>query len=457
VRQAARPGLRFLPFALATASLLWPAAWNGYPLVFSDTGTYLSQAIQRYLGWDRPAFYSLFLYPLHMCITTWPAIVAQAAIVVWVLRLVLRLLVPEAGDWGLAALTGGLAVTSPLPFVASQLMPDVFTGVLALALALLVLAPERLHRRERAALTALSAFAITAHLSNLPIACGVLAVLPVLRRRLGAATPLGREGVARLAALPALAVTALMAMNLAGHGRASIAPYGNVFLLARVIYDGPGRDVLYRDCPHPGWALCASVGNLPPTADGFLWRADGPVVRAGGAKRVSREADAIILAAIAAEPGQELHAVVANGLRQLLRFRTGDGLHPWPATVTPWLRRDFPRFEQRAYAAARQTRGLSVMPRFLPALHLAAALAALGTCLLLLPGALRRRHPAGGLIVVVLLTLLINAFVTGALSGPHDRYQSRVMWLPVVVALLAGGAAAQERRQEAPQAAVPAG
>src|SRR5262249_9145888 len=60
--------------ALAAAILLWPAAWNGYPLVFADTGTYLSQAIEHYIGWDRPVFYSLFLLPLHMTLTTWPVI-----------------------------------------------------------------------------------------------------------------------------------------------------------------------------------------------------------------------------------------------------------------------------------------------------------------------------------------------------------------------------------------------
>ncbi len=444
-KKEARPG--GAAFLLASLALLWPAAWNGYPLVFSDTGTYLSQAIQHYLGWDRPAFYSLFLYPLHMCITTWPAIVAQAVITVWLLRLSL----PQAGRWGLGAVVGILAVVSPLPFVVAQLMPDLFTGLLVLALLLLVQAPERLTRRERWALTGFVAFAMTVHLSNLPIGGGVLAVLLIWRRRLGAAAPLGRGGLARLAAAPALAVTALVAMNLAGFGRASIAPFGNVFVLARVIYDGPGMDVLRRDCPRPGWLLCGSLGHFPPTADGFLWRADSPLARAGGAKRVSAEADGIIRAAVEAEPGRALRAALRNGLRQLVRFRTGDGLHPWPATVTPWIRRDFPRFELRAYAAARQTRGLPVVPPGLADVHRVAALAAIGACLLLLPGALWRRRPAGGLIVAVLLTLVLNAFVTGALSGPQARYQSRVMWLPVLAAL-AGGAAAVRARQDGARA-----
>ena len=34
------------------------------------------------------------------------------------------------------------------------------------------------------------------------------------------------------------------------------------------------------------------------------------------------------------------------------------------------------------------------------------------------------------------LALLVNAAVTGGLSMPHDRYQSRIMWLPPLVLLL---------------------
>ena len=127
---------------LAAALLLWPAFWNGYPLVFSDTGTYLSQAIEHYVGWDRPVFYSLFLLPLHLTLTTWPAIAVQALLVAHVLHLVRRTLLPEASVWWLLPLAGAMALASSLPWFVSQLMPDVFTGVLVLVLALLIFAPN---------------------------------------------------------------------------------------------------------------------------------------------------------------------------------------------------------------------------------------------------------------------------------------------------------------------------
>src|SRR5579872_136048 len=146
------------PILLAAASLLWPALRNGYPLVFSDTGTYLSQAIEHYAGWDRPVFYSFFLLPLHLTITTWPAIAVQALLTVYTFHLVHRALWPDASPWRLLPIVLLLAITTSLPWFVAQLMPDVFTGLLVLVLALLIFRPECLSIRERLFLAAFAAF-----------------------------------------------------------------------------------------------------------------------------------------------------------------------------------------------------------------------------------------------------------------------------------------------------------
>jgi hypothetical protein len=422
---------------LASCSLLWPAVWNGYPLVFSDTGTYLSQAIERYVGWDRPLFYSLFLFPLHMTVTTWPAIAAQALLVAHTLHLVRRTLLPANSAWWLLPSVVVLAIATALPWFASQLVPDIFTSLLVLVLVLLVIVPERLSRWERAWLVILAAFMIAAHQSHVPLALGLLLVLLPLRYQFGAATPLGRRGLLTALAPPMLAVIAMVAVNIVAFGRASISPYGNVFLLARIVYDGPGMDALRRECPKSGWRLCPFVDQFPPNSDDFLWRDDGPVFKAGGAKRVSAEADAIIAAALRAEPGRELRAFLMNTLHQLTRFASGDGLEPWPSTVKPKIERDFPRSETARYTAARQTEGALAVPGWMQTLHVATAIAGVIICCAALPVALRRRHVSAGFLAAVLLALLGNAAITGGLSGPHDRYQSRIMWLPPLFALLA--------------------
>ena len=140
-----------LPILLSAILLLWPALLNGYPIVFDDTGTYLSQAVHRYLGWDRPVFYSLFLFPLHLTLTTWPAIAAQALLAAYTLHLVRRVLLPAISPWWLPPFVGHARPSATaLPWFAAQLMPDIFTPLLILALALLLFAPERLIARASA-------------------------------------------------------------------------------------------------------------------------------------------------------------------------------------------------------------------------------------------------------------------------------------------------------------------
>ncbi|MBN8874712.1 MAG: hypothetical protein J0H67_17880 [Rhodospirillales bacterium] len=409
--------------------LLWPAAWNGYPIVFSDTGTYLSQAIEHYLGWDRPPVYSLFLLPLHLRLTTWPVIAAQTVLAIHTLALTCRCFGAQPSGW--LPLLAFLATLTWLPWLVCDLTPDLFTALLVLVLALLVLTPERLGPVERLWLAGFAAFMIATQLSSLPLAAALLSVLLPFRRRLGAAAPL-RWPLAL--APPLLAVVTLMAINLAGHGRAAISPYGNVFLLARVIYDGPGLAALRHACPQAGWRLCAELDPLPPDSDAFLWRPDSPIMRAGGHKQVSAEADAIIRAALRSDPLGEAAAFLRNWGQQLTRFASGDGLEPWPETVTPVLLRDFPAREAATYAAARQARGELAVPPLLAASHAVTGVGGLVLCLLALPRRLRARDPIAGLIVAIVVALLAGAAITGGLSMPHDRYQARLMWLPAFAA-----------------------
>ena len=72
------------------------------------------------------------------------------------------------------------------------------------------------------------------------------------------------------------------------------------------------------------------------------------------------------------------------------------------------------------------------MPPWLKVLHSIVALGSVAG--LVLP--LCKRSAVRGFAATTVLALLVNAAVTGGLSMPHDRYQSRIMWLPPLVLLL---------------------
>ncbi len=429
---------------LSALLLLWPAVLNGYPLVFADTGTYLSQAIEHYVGWDRPAIYSVFLLLLHWKVTTWAAVGVQAMLTVYVLDAVRRAFVPEMPRRLLMPMVALLCVATPLPWFVGQLMPDLFTSLLALVIAMLVLVPDRFSRVEMSGLALFAAWMIAVHLSNLWISVGLLAVLVPLRRPLGASNPFGWRGLRRAVSPILLAVFVLSTINLAAFGRFSVSPFGNVFLLARLVYDGPARVTLETDCTTTRWRLCGYLNTLPPhetrfqTSDMFLWRADGPLARLGGAKRISHEAGQIIVRTIEEHPVAILENSMSNLGRQFFRFRSGDGLNAWPAEVGPVLTRSFPVSEFRNFSRSRQNRGLMSVPDWQSSLHALMFWFGLASTAFCIGVEIRRRQPLALLCATILLCLIGNAAATGMLSGPHDRYQNRVIWLAMIVPLIGG-------------------
>jgi hypothetical protein len=76
------------------------------------------------------------------------------------------------------------------------------------------------------------------------------------------------------------------------------------------------------------------------------------------------------------------------------------------------------------------------VPPVLAAVHRLTALAGVAGCVLLVPIAIRRRSACLGFLLAILVALLLSAAITGGLSAPHDRYQSRLMWLPPFLAMV---------------------
>ncbi len=223
--------LRLPGLLLATALLLLPAAWNGLPLMYPDTPTYLRGAetgLMRLLGpgvvapWVAPApqgegasraaganpgpatpvpgtvrtpparaaglsdpeagvvlagrsvYYGALLEAGQLAGSLWWVAIAQALCLAWLLRLLL------VGGWGLSApaflaTTGLLALASPAGLFAGLLMPDVFAGIAILATALLLAPGWALRPGEKAALVLLLLFALSAHASHLAIVAVMLA------------------------------------------------------------------------------------------------------------------------------------------------------------------------------------------------------------------------------------------------------------------------------------------
>jgi hypothetical protein len=420
--------------------LVWPAFLNGYPLVFSDTGAFLHQTSGPLVIWDKPHVYGPLLHVFHWGVTLWAPLLAQGLMVSWLLWLTQRALVGAAAP-GLHLLAcAGAALLTTAPFTVALLMPDVFAPAVLLALLLLAFAQESLSRAEALGLGALAAIGIAAHLSHLPLALAIIALVLLLTRRLAP--------VLRAAAPVVVAVAILLGTNLWGHGRAALSPHGATFMLARLQADGPAAAVIRDRCPDAGWYLCAFADRLPMDSDDFLWRPDSPVNRApdgtprflGGAL-LSAEAGAIVAETLRARPLEVAQTMLANALRQLIMAGVGDTLVPdhLAVAVRPRIAEAFPPRELAAFDAALQPRGAlpaAAAPFLWP--HGPVLLAGAVLALLAWWRAARRRDLRRlALVIGVLVGVSANAVAAGALSRPNPRYEARILWLMPVVAALA--------------------
>ncbi len=232
----------------------------------------------------------------------------------------------------------------------------------------------------------------------------------------------------------------LLLTNAVGNWTIGISPYGSVFMLARLVADGPGREVVDARCPAAGWHLCGWKGRLSADSDAFLWAPDSPVWDNDryGPIEFAPEAARVVREIVLTHPAEVAEAMALNTARQLPRIDLGDALGPdyLDLTVLPRLQRYFPAAEVARYRAALQQNGRlrAVAAPLLWPQRIALLLGLAGTLWTL---ARWRRDPSlAALALLVLGGLLANAFATGALSGPHDRYRARIAWLLLVPPLL---------------------
>ena len=110
---------------LTILALIYPALYNGFPLVFYDTGGYIARAFEPELVPGRSVAYGYLLWVLDLGLAYWPAILVQSGVVVWLIHVCARVHDLSHGPLPLAATTAGLAIGTGLPWFTAQLMPDI--------------------------------------------------------------------------------------------------------------------------------------------------------------------------------------------------------------------------------------------------------------------------------------------------------------------------------------------
>jgi hypothetical protein len=427
-------------FIVSSFMLSWVAFYNGAPLVFSDTIAYAAAALRGEMPGLFSFYYSLFILPFHGGTTLWPVVFVQGAIAAHLIYVFTRCVLDGATThFEVCLIVAGLSLFSSLPWITGQVMPDAFSPVVLLNMFLLAFCAKQLSRGEVVYIEALTALAIASHFSHMPIAAGLIVLCILLRMMIPAPDAASMRQTAIVLVMPlVVAIAAILAANWIDSRQFILARNSNVFLLAKLLDEGPAVSYLDQACPEARYSLCSHLEQVRGmTHDDLKWSADSPFYKLGGFDEFEPEARSIVWATLRAYPLDILRRAVLDSGRQLVRFETGDGLKAaFAKMVGDHLSSVFGADIRTSLYQSKQ--GQSLLPLWEARLvHSLALGCSVVYCLWSLVQS--RRFLTKRLLAFHFFVpgaVVWSAIVTGALSGPYDRYLARVIWIVVLLCLL---------------------
>jgi hypothetical protein len=412
--------------------LIAPALWNGYPLLQCDTGGYLARWYEGYLVPSRSTVFGLYLhfgensqFRINLGV--------QALATLWILRLTLRVF-GMARPLRLIAVSLVLILTTALPWLASMLLTDIFAGLSVLSLFILVLHGDKTSTVEKCLLFAFTAFAAATHSATLAVLLGLCCAGWIARPLLGDRIAVSGlvQGTLTIAASAAM----LLSANFALSGQFAWTPGGYGVAFGRMMQDGIVARYLKDHCPEQRLKLCPYRNELPATADDFLW-GHSMFDTLGRFRGLDDEMSFIVRRSLVEHPLWQAEAALVATAQQLADVATGEGTNGWIPHTYGIMERYLPAQVAPMRAAHQQHWDINFA--VIDWIHVPVALVSMLLVVAIFATAIRRRRldDLALLAATVALALFGNAFVCGVISGPHDRYGARMVWIATFVVLIA--------------------
>ncbi|MFY8189971.1 MAG: hypothetical protein ACOVK9_03320 [Bacteroidia bacterium] len=273
-----------LVILLASASMLLPAFFNGFPLLYSDTGAYIASGFEGKVPLDRPITYGLFLRHASLAHSLWFVVLAQSIIVSALLWVVFTHFLgsgKRAAIWFLA-LVFGLNLLSSLPWISGMLMADIFTPISFLLLYILMFqTPTKKWLLVFFALAYL--FTTATHLTHAPAHLALLVGIAFFKLII----PKFLQAISWLKwslgfALVLLNFVFLPALHYTHDAGWVSSRSGHLFLTARFVESGAVKAYLDENCADKTAFLCQYKDSLPNNGSDFLWLPESILYKTGG-------------------------------------------------------------------------------------------------------------------------------------------------------------------------------
>jgi hypothetical protein len=423
-----------------------PALYNGYPLVYPDTGMYIDSGHSGKVPVMSPLMYGLFVRHISMSASLWFVVVVQAMITVFILMLVARTF--WKASWGAKSLLLIICIsvfTAASNFT-SQIMPDFLTSILILCFCVFLLYDGK-SKLLLILPGVLIFFANAAHLSNLLISPLILVIIFIAKFFAGKRFPSFRK-LFWLSAIVLLSWIFVPSFNYFKGSGFNLSGTNNIRLMGRLIETGLLSEYLNDNCGKKNIPLCKYRNEFPMSSDYFLWHAsplydDKPPVRNVDSIWLKKNVEyALVVKDIVSTPKYLLKMAgisITATLKQVGNVGV-ENLAPMMkgSPVLPQIEWRYPE-EASQYKSSRQANAMQTFAVSSAIQILSVLISAIGILFILIFRKFRKSLTNKHILILIITIsgIIMNAWVCTTLSTPALRYQSRVSWLiPLVFIIL---------------------
>lgn len=444
--------LKILALVGALAAMNYPALVNGYPLLYSDSGTYIVAGFLDFVPVDRPYFYSWFVRHTSMGFTLWFTLIAQSLLLFYATRMTLKYVLTISQPFFYACLLAiGLSFVTGLAHNNSQIIADAFSPIALLCFSVL-LAAKYIPKGHKFFLTLIFLFSLSVHNSHLLIfsllGIGLWLIGSIFKKNNFFNDRRQTHKKLIFWSIASWLVVSLFNFWLGEGFKPSKA--GNIFLAARTIETGAAKVYLDKHCPNAPKDLCAVKDNLPPHAVAFLWEFEtspmyDSICKSNGGwgncwTSKNNEYGDLVKSIVAYAPSRNVlvEHCINDSWQQLSQFDLGylvpmAGGSPVFGPIKDFLSADWSMYQNAMqYQKTVSFETESAVQRWTVYLSLV-----LIFVFLFLNYRTKQYSATVAFAVIVIVGCIVNGMVCASFSGVVDRYMARMIWgIPMAAILL---------------------
>lgn len=418
---------KFILFVfLGSLCLMTDAFYNGFPIVYSDTSTYIASGFELKTPFDRPITYGLFLrlFSLHG-LSLWFVIFFQGLILSYLIFLIVRLVADNKSflKFGLLIIIF-LSLFSGVSWTVSQIMPDIFTSIALLSATLILLGTFK--KSTLICLYILFFISVAMHISHVLLFALILIIIFVLRQFILPKQDYRKRNL-RITTLFILTIVTMLTMG------SAISKSKHVFFMGAMVEHGIVKNYLNDYCDTKDYKLCAYKDSLPDRAYKFIWDEQSPFYKIGAWKETKKEFNEIIYGTLSQPKyiGMHINESFKATLQQLTLFSIGDGNGSFlEGTLLYYRVSKYFSNDVSSYASSKQNQSrLDLINFFNSLFQIIIVLSLFLIIFLLIKFASSLDKQIKFMAIVFFIGIILNAWDCGTFANAIDRLGCKMIWL----------------------------